>query len=149
MQKKLSSRKYRFSSLGYSLGLFLTLMLIQMLFGGALRATNTGMTYTEFKTALRAGQIETARVGIDQVSGQLAGGKAYHTLRVDDPHLLRDLEANKVNTSGQVAGNGRTFVLLGLVLSVALLGVFGYFVYRGMKNATADGGRGRRRLFLR
>ena len=34
------------------------------------------MTYTEFKTALAAGQIETASVSIDQISGQLAGGKA-------------------------------------------------------------------------
>ena len=34
-------------------------------------APKTEMTYTEFKTALRAGQIQTATVGIDQISGKL------------------------------------------------------------------------------
>ncbi len=64
------------SSLGLLLPVIVAAVLLQMLFGGSLGTPTTEMTYTEFKTALRAGQIETATVGIDQISGKLADGKA-------------------------------------------------------------------------
>ena len=95
------------------------------------------MTYTEFKTALRAGQIQTATVGVDQISGKLADGKVYHTVRVDDPDLLKDLEANKVNATGQVASNGGILALLGWLLPLVLFGAFGYFMLKSMRGAAA------------
>ena len=74
MQKKLTGRGLK-SALGLLLPLIVAVLLLQMLFGGSLRTPNTEMTYTEFKTALRAGQIQTATVGVDQISGKLADGK--------------------------------------------------------------------------
>jgi hypothetical protein len=73
-------RKFFGRGLGSTLALLLpvivAVLLLQMLFGGPLRATPTEMTYTEFKTALRAGQIQTATIGVDQISGALAADKA-------------------------------------------------------------------------
>ena len=110
------------------------------------------MTYTEFKTALRSGQIETATVGIDQISGKLAAAKPadatkaaeapklYSTVRVDDPDLLKDLEANHVNAAGQAADNGGILALLGGILPFVLLGVVGYFLFRSMRGAAGGAG---------
>jgi ATP-dependent Zn protease len=106
MQKNLSGRGLK-AALGPVLPVIVAVLLLQILFGGSLRtATTTTMTYTEFKTALRSGQIQTATIGIEQISGKLADDKLYQTVRVDDPDLLKDLEANKVTATGQVAGNG-------------------------------------------
>ena len=69
MLKKPTDRGLK-SSLRLLLPLIVAVLLLQMLFGRSLRAPDTAMTYTEFKTALRAGQIETATVGIDQISGR-------------------------------------------------------------------------------
>jgi len=56
MLRKPTGRGLR-SALGLLLPLIVAVLLLQMLFGGSLRAPNTAMTYTEFKAALRAGQI--------------------------------------------------------------------------------------------
>jgi cell division protease FtsH len=128
------------STLGPLLPVIVAVLLLQLLFGGSLRAPNTTMTYTEFKTALRAGQIQTATVAIDQISGKLSDGKLYQTVRVDDPDLLKDLEANKVNATGQVASKGGILALLGWILPLVLLGAFGYFALKSMRGAAGGAG---------
>ena len=61
-------------------------------------------------------------------------------MRVDDPDLLKDLEASKVNATGQAASNGGILAMLGWVLPLVLLGVFGYFVFRSMRGAAGGAG---------
>ena len=139
MLKKPTGRGLK-SALWPLLPVIAAVLLLEVVFGGSLRAPDTTMTYTEFKTALRAGQIQTATVAIDQISGKLADGKLYQTVRVDDPDLLKDLEANKVNATGQVAGRGGVLALLGWILPLVLLGVFGYFALKSMRGATGGAG---------
>jgi cell division protease FtsH len=139
MNRNLPGRRTR-SPLAYLLPLVLAVMLAWPLVAGSLFPSNTVMTYTGFKTALAAGQIKTATVSADQISGQLATGKGYSTIRVDDPNLLADLEANKVNTSGQAAGNGGILAFLGWVLPLVLLGAFGYFMLKSMRGAAGGAG---------
>ena len=100
------------------------------------------MTYTEFKTALRAGQIQTATIGLDQISGKLAADapKSYHTVRVDAPDLLKDLEANQVNATGQVTSYGGIMALLGWVLPLVLFGAFGYLALKSVRGAAGGAG---------
>ena len=71
MLKKPTGRRI-WSTLGPLLPVIVAVMLLQVLFGSPLLAPKTEMTYTEFKAALRAGQIQTATVGVDQISGKLA-----------------------------------------------------------------------------
>jgi cell division protease FtsH len=151
MQGKLSGRGLK-SNLGLVLPVIVALLLLQVLFGRPLLAAKTEMTYTEFKTALRAGQIQTATIGVDQISGKLVADKPadatnaadapkfYHTVRVDDPDLLRDLEANKVNATGEVASTGGILALLGWVGPLVLLGAFGYFMLKSMRGAAGGAG---------
>lgn len=162
MLKKLTGRGPK-SSFGLLLPVMAAVLALQMLFGGLRGTSVTEMTYTEFKTALRAGQIETATVGIDQISGKLAAGetadaakvadaaqaadapkaaaasKSYHTVRVDDPDLLKDLVANQVNTTGEAASDGGILTWLGWLLPLALFGAFGYFTFKSMRGAGGGG----------
>lgn len=139
MLKKFTGRGFM-TSLGLLLPVIVTVLLLQMLFGGSLVAPQTELTYTEFKTALRAGQIETATVGIEQISGKFSDGKIYRTVRVDDPDLLKDLEGNNVNATGKVAGNGGILALLGWVMPLVLFGVLGYIALQSMRGAAGNAG---------
>ena len=75
MLKKPTGRRI-WSTLGPLLPVIVAVILLQVLFGSPLLAPKTEMTYTEFKAALRAGQIQTATVGVDQITGELAPDKA-------------------------------------------------------------------------
>ena len=83
MLKKPTGRRI-WSTLGLLLPVIVAVLLLQMLFGAPLRAPKTEMTYTEFKAALRAGQIQTATVGVDQISGKLAADKAADATKAAD-----------------------------------------------------------------
>ena len=139
MLKKLAGRGPK-SSLGLLLPVIVAVLLLQMLFGGSVGTPTSAMTYTEFKTALRAGQIETATIGAEQISGKLADGNLYRTVRVDDPDLLKDLEADRVNATGEAAARGGILEALGWVLPLIMFGAFGYFVLKSMRGAGGGAG---------
>jgi cell division protease FtsH len=139
MSKKLPDKKKRFP-LAYLVPLVLFLSLIWLLYGGSFQTPGTEMTYSEFKTALGAGQIQTALVGVDRISGNLTDGQAYYTVRVEDPGLLQELEAHKVNVSGQVAGNGGLGTWLGLLLPLLLMGGFMFFMFRSLRGGAGGSG---------
>ena len=140
------------SPIGQLLPIIAVALLLQALFGSSLRTSATEMTYTEFKTALRTGRIQTATVAADQITGKLAVAQTdedatkaaapvlYHTVHVDDPDLLKDLEANRVNAAGQAANNGGILSQLGGVVPFILIGVFGYVLLKGMRNAAGGTG---------
>ena len=140
MQTKPSARGFKISSLWYTLALFGVLILVRVLFAGSLLpAPKTEMTYSEFKTALQGGQIQTATVGQDQISGAQVSGAAYYTVRVEDPDLLKELDANKVNTSGAVANNGGILPLLGWLVPLVLIGAVVLFTMRRMQGSGVGG----------
>ena len=150
MLKRLIGRGLK-SPIGLLLPIIAVALLLQALFGSSLRTPATEMTYTEFKTALRTGRIQTATVGVDQITGKLAATEPadatkaaapvlYHTVRVDDPDLLKDLEANRVNAAGQAANNGGILSVLGGMLPFILIGVFGYVLLKGMRGAAGGAG---------
>jgi cell division protease FtsH len=130
------------SSIGLLLPLLVGALLVQMFFGTSLLATKTEVTYTEFKAALRAGQVETALIGSEEITGELDDGKLYRTVRVDDLDLLQDLEANGVNATGQASGNGGILALLSWILPLVLFGFFGYMVLKNLRGASGPGGPG-------
>ncbi len=156
MLKKPTGRKPK-SSLTLLLPVIVAVLALQMLFGRLLGTPVTEMTYTEFKAALQAGQIESATISVDEISGKLvadgAAGAAeaadatkavtsnsYHTVRVDDPDLLKDLVANHVNAAGEAATEVSILTVLGWLLPLAMFGAFGYFMFKSMRGAAGGGG---------
>jgi cell division protease FtsH len=99
--------------------------------------------YSEFKTALYTGKISSVSVGDIHVNGKMTDGTLFTTLRVNDPDLIKALEAQKVEASGFVeSGSGG---IIGLVLSwvvpmALMIGIWYFFIGRSMKNASGAAG---------
>jgi cell division protease FtsH len=106
--------------------------------------TAESLSYSEFKTLLRAGKVVEATVGAETITGTLArqgleqllpaervtklppadaGTVRFLTPRVDDPGLVAELEAAHVSFTGRVEGAwGRgTFLWLLPVLAIAAI----------------------------
>jgi cell division protease FtsH len=71
------------------------------------------LSYSEFKAAVGAGQVAEVEVSPTLIRGRLVArasgegkpatkGDRFETIRVDDPHLLRDLTSHRVAVTGAV-----------------------------------------------
>jgi cell division protease FtsH len=92
----------------YMVGLFLLLAVVQSIVM-TVRNGRT-LTYSEFKTMLNQDRIIEVVVTADSIRGKLRGDgnvgeEAFSTIRVDDPKLVDQLEAQKVRFSGEVDGS--------------------------------------------
>jgi cell division protease FtsH len=103
-------------------GLFL--LLFGVMFGGQYwlsRPSVQQLSYSEFKAALRQGYMQKVQIGTDRIRGthlvpreQRPNGSidaavsmhpvSFMTIRVDDPDLIRDLDAHQVLYTGQPEG---------------------------------------------
>ena len=89
----------------YVLGLLLLLALAQAFFYSVQSGEN--LSYSEFRKAVRDGQVTELILGDDRIRGSLkpaSDGKArqFTTVRVEDPKLVEDLEASGVKYTGEV-----------------------------------------------
>jgi cell division protease FtsH len=86
------------------------------------------MSYSVFKTHLRMGQIEELQIGTRTIDGTLRPTKIsaespsqrFVTVRVEDPDLLRELEAQRVQYRGRPEGDMLQMLLVWL-MPVSLL----------------------------
>ena len=78
----------------YVLGFLLVMALVQAWF---LAPAGQQVSYSEFKRAIRSGQVAEVVVGEQTIRGTYKrdtnGGKAFNTTRIEDPKLVEDLEA--------------------------------------------------------
>jgi cell division protease FtsH len=94
--------------------------------------------YSAFMTALNQGQISSVLVSDTVISGKMSDGTAFTTVRVDDPDLIKSLEAHPVEVSGQAAsGGGILGFLLTWILPVVMLGAF-WFLLLGRNRGGAS-----------
>jgi cell division protease FtsH len=103
--------------------------------------TATNIPYSDFRRAVLDGKVQEVVISPSEIRGVFrdGGGQqgAFHTVRVDDPDLLKALESKGVKYSGKLQGS-----LLGSILSwvlpVALMFMlWNFFMYR-----TGSGGQG-------
>src|SRR5262245_1027278 len=63
------------------------------------------ISYSEFKQAVRAGQVAEVFVGDQSIRGtykrETNGGLNFNTTRIEDPKLVEDLEAATVRYTGE------------------------------------------------
>src|SRR5579871_668784 len=102
------------------------------------------LSYSEFKAAVGAGQVAEVEVSPTEVRGRLvapaegtaaAKGDRFETIRVDDPHLLRDLTAHHVAVSGAVESTLLRDLLSWVIPTLVIVGAW-FLLLRPM------GGRG-------
>ena len=100
------------------------LMLVFELVDQSGRAT---FSYTDFREALEAGRVQEVTVSQERLVGKLAPAQAggepegFSVIRVEDPDLMRELHARKVEVRGVIPSNpwvqvGLWLLPLGLIL---------------------------------
>jgi cell division protease FtsH len=98
--------------------------------------------YSKFKTLLAAKQVKNVAVSSENISGTMVEGgkdKAFTAVRIEDPDLIKDLEASGVSYEGRVTDNWLKDLFLTWVLPLLLLVVIWSFVFRRMSGGGPGG----------
>jgi cell division protease FtsH len=139
MDKKFSDQRVKFS-IGYVLVAILVLSLVRMLFVGQFTSQAKEINYTQFKDAVRAGEVRGVTLGEERISGVMGTDeKAFYAIRVEDPGLLETLEAHNVEVTGEESSDGGVGALLGWILPLVIMGAFWYFMLKRMKGGAGSG----------
>ncbi|HVZ19970.1 MAG TPA: ATP-dependent metallopeptidase FtsH/Yme1/Tma family protein, partial [Vicinamibacterales bacterium] len=96
------------------------------------------LDYSEFKSLLAQGRVVEVQLSKDAVSGKYQDGdgsqKTFTSVRVDDPKLAEQLDAQKVRYAGEVQSQWLTEIL-GWIFPVLLVIALWTFFFRRMGNA--------------
>jgi cell division protease FtsH len=131
-------------SAGSILAVFIIFFLLQQFILRPLLARSVEISYSDFKAALRAGNIQGVTVSDTQITGTRKDATPFSTIRVEDPNLLQELETNKVATQGQVTdpGGGLLGAVFSWILPFALIGGLSYWMMQRMKGGPGGTGGG-------
>src|SRR5689334_20680023 len=134
----------------YILGLLFLLALAQAWF---MAPSGRQISYSEFKQAVRAGQVAEVFVGEQTVRGTFKrdtnGGRAFNTTRIEDPKLIEDLDAAGVKYTGEMVSRWLPEILGWIVPLVLLFGVWSFFFRRmsGAEGGVMSFARSKHRVF--
>ena len=120
----------------FSIWYFIAALLVIMWFQTFVSEQQTNrISYSEFKQLIKTGKVESVIIGTDKVTATLKDGKepnnSVSALRVDDPDLVRELEAQGIKYSG-AADNKWLGVLISWLLPLAIFVFFWSFLMRRM-----------------
>lgn len=134
-------------------------MLFQYFFLARQQAT---ISYSEFKALVREGRVEDLLIAKDSIRGKLGPGaaetltkmragekdkttvaqltkeKAFYSVRMEDPDLIKELEANRIKFTAQPEMTWLTTLLSWVVPIFIFVAIWGYFLRR--MRAGAEGG---------
>ena len=155
-------------SLWYFLIAFLLILAMQS-FLFAPRAEN--LAYSEFKALLQAGKVENIALGERTITGTLrpdglegllpkekldafkragAGEQRFVTVRVDDPDLVKALEAAKVSFAGQVESKWFSTLLSWILPAVIFFALWSFIMKRmgGAAGGFMEIGKSRAKVYM-
>jgi cell division protease FtsH len=119
----------------YVLGFLMLMALAQAWF---LAPTGRQVSYSEFKQAVRGGQVTEVVVGEQTIRGtynrDVNGTRSFTTTRIEDPRLIEELEGAGVRYTGEFVSRWIPEVL-GWVLPLLLLLALWSFFFRRMGGA--------------
>jgi cell division protease FtsH len=134
----------------YILGLLFLLALAQAWF---MAPAGRQVSYSEFKQAVRAGQVAEVFVGDQTVRGtykrETNGGRTFNTTRIEDPKLIEDLDAAGVKYTGEMVSRWLPEILGWIVPLLLLFGVWSFFFRRmsGAEGGVMSFARSKHRVF--
>src|SRR6267378_5075031 len=134
----------------YILGLLFLLALAQAWF---MAPMGRQISYSEFKQAVRSGQVAEVFVGDQAIRGTYKrdtnGGRNFGTTRIEDPKLIEDLEAANVKYTGETVSRWLPEVLGWIVPLVLLFAVWSFFFRRmsGAEGGVMSFARSKHRVF--
>jgi len=123
-------RKTQFSIFYVVAGLLLILGLQWFIGGGA----SSEVPYSDFKAALSAGRIRELTVSPTDIQGTMEGPSgqvtAFHTTRVDEPDLVKQLADKGVKYTGKPAGSFLGSILSWILPIAIMFALWNFFMMR-------------------
>ena len=119
----------------YVLGFLLLMALAQT---WLLAPSGRQITYSEFKAAVRGGQVADVVISEQSVRGtykaEVSGSRTFNAARIEDPKLLEELDAAGVRYTGEFVSRWLPEVI-GWVIPILLLFALWSFFFRRMSGA--------------
>ncbi|MBI3050682.1 MAG: ATP-dependent metallopeptidase FtsH/Yme1/Tma family protein [Acidobacteria bacterium] len=134
----------------YVLGFLLLMALAQTWF---LAPAGRQISYSEFKAAVRAGQIAEVVISEQTVRGayksEVNGSRNFNTARIEDPKLLEELDATGVRYTGEFVSRWLPEVIGWVIPIVLLFALWSFFVRRmgGAEGGVMSFARSKHRVF--
>src|SRR6185503_19862603 len=134
----------------YVLGLLFLLALAQAWF---MAPAGRQISYSEFKQAVRAGQVAEVFVGDQTIRGaykrETNGGLNFNTTRIEDAKLIEDLDTAGVKYTGEMVSRWLPEILGWIVPLLLLFGVWSFFFRRisGAEGGVMSFARSKHRVF--
>jgi len=100
--------------------------------------TATNISYSEFKVLVRAGKVETCQITSSSIRGTLRAEegmqkkKLFITAKVDDPDLIKELEAKGVTYSGEYESPWIQTFLLTWIFPIAIFFLIWRYIFKGV-----------------
>jgi cell division protease FtsH len=99
------------------------------------------ISYSDFKNAVRSGNVEEVFVGDQTIRGTYKRAvdmsKTFNATRIEDPKLVEDLEAARVKYTGEIVSRWMTEILSWVFPLILLVALWSFF-FRRM--GSAEGG---------
>ena len=111
------------------------------------------ITYSEFKRAVRDGQVAEVAVGEQAIQGkykkEVENNIAFYTARIDDPKLLEQLEGANIKYQGEIVSRWPAAILLWLISPLLLIAALSFFFRRlgGAESGVMSFARSKHRVF--
>ena len=90
----------------------------------------TEIPYSEFKESVAAGKVTEVAVSPQIIHGKLKEDKVFHTIRIEDPDLLKNLAEHQVKVTGVIESTLFRDVLSWIVPIVLFFGVWWFLLRR-------------------
>ena len=134
----------------YVLGFLFLMALAQAYF---LTPAGSQVSYSEFKSAVRGGQVAEVMVGEQTIrgtyKGDVNGSRNFSANRIEDPKLLEELDASGVKYTGEFVSRWLPEVLGWVIPLVLLFAVWSFFFKRmsGAEGGVMSFARSKHRVF--
>jgi cell division protease FtsH len=119
------------TTLWWVLGTLTLLAIVQAYF---LAPQGRQVSYSEFKTLVRSGQVAEVAVGDTTIRGTLKkaenGSTTFSTTRIEDPKLVEELDSASVKYSGEIVSRWLPELLSLLLPFILIIAAWSYFSRR-------------------
>ncbi len=128
---------------------FLIILLVQNYF--VTKGAEDVIPYSEFKEALRTGRIKELTITLETITGEWTtekGIRKFQTVRVEDPDLVKELEAQKVKYTGKVDSKWLTNILSWIIPLIFFILIWRFLFSRiGPETSVMSFGKSRAKIY--
>ena len=103
------------------------------------------ISYSEFKSLVREGRVESCQITSSQIKGTLRPDdlrsekkKTFVTARVDDPELVKELESQGIKYSGNYENTWLQQFLIAWIIPIGIFFLIWRFIFKRMGGATGS-----------